>query len=54
MFQWGKMDNIVAEMERLQIHILEVSDLSWPRNRECATNNEIMYYSGRADELEHK
>ncbi|KAF2896029.1 hypothetical protein ILUMI_10147 [Ignelater luminosus] len=54
MFQSGKMHSIVTEMERMQIHILGISDVRGAGSGECATNSGIVCYSGTIENPEHR
>ena len=50
LYQAGKLNNIVAEMERMNIEILGISDVQWPDSGECPINDYHMYYSGSSDQ----
>lgn len=50
LYATGKLANLEAEMQRLQINILEVSEVRWPGTGK--NKNRTLYYSGN-DEPSH-
>ncbi|XP_050497514.1 craniofacial development protein 2-like [Diabrotica virgifera virgifera] len=49
MYEPGKMNNIIQEMQRLNIDILGISDTRWSSSGSFATNNGMIYFSGNND-----
>jgi len=45
MYESGKSHNVVAEMKRLGIYILGVSETHWPGNGQCKVEDHAIYYS---------
>ena len=46
LFQKGKLDNVLKEMDRLQIDILGMSEVRWPGAGSIEKNSARMIYSG--------
>lgn len=44
MFQAGKVHNVTAEMENLNLEVLGISDVQWPASGECTlpTDNSMI------------
>lgn len=49
MFQAGKINNAIAEMDRLEIDIMGISEMRWPGNGQCSIENHKVYYSGNEE-----
>lgn len=52
MFMAGKTHNIIREMEKLEIGIMGISEVRWPKSRKCIVNKSTIYYS-RNDLTDH-
>lgn len=52
LYQPGKLANVTAEMKRLNLNILGISDVRWPGSGKVATEDGTMYYSNN-DESQH-
>lgn len=48
-FEGGKLHNTIQEMKRLNIEIMEISEMRWPGTGECCVDNHTIYYSGKDD-----
>ena len=42
----GKTHNIIREMEKLEIGIMGISEVRWPKSGKCIVNKSTIYYSG--------
>lgn len=49
MFMTGKLANVDAEMQRLKIKILGLSEVRWPGTGRHRTQNGVLYFSGGDD-----
>lgn len=45
----GKHENVDAEMQRLKIDILGISDVQWPGSGKISSRHGVMYYSGNSE-----
>ena len=46
LFQKGKLDNVIQEMQRLQINLLGLCEVRWTGAGKVVTNNTTLVYSG--------
>lgn len=46
MYEAGKIQNTIQEMERLDLNILGISEMRWPHAGTTKVNNKTVYYSG--------
>ncbi|XP_044755090.1 craniofacial development protein 2-like [Coccinella septempunctata] len=46
LFQAGKVDSVINEMQRLVVDILGCSEVRWPNYGQCRINDHTVYYSG--------
>jgi hypothetical protein len=49
MFQAGKINNAIAEMNRFEIDIMGISEIRWSGNGQCSIENHKVYYSGNEE-----
>ena len=49
LYQSGKINNVLREMDRLNIDILGIGDVQWPDAGKIIIDNKIVYYSGSQD-----
>lgn len=49
MFQAGKINNAISEMNRLEIDIMGISEMRWRSNGQCSLENHKVYYSGNEE-----
>jgi len=53
MFEAGKIHNTINEMIRLNISILTISEMRWPKSGKYQINEHTVYYSGEEDDNRH-
>ncbi len=53
LFEGGKFENAVLEMERMGIDVLGVSEVRWSGSGERSTSSHTIYYSGN-DDVNHR
>lgn len=46
MYKAGKINNAVAEIIRLRIDMMGISEMRWPGNGQCIVDNHKVYHSG--------
>lgn len=49
LYEPGNIHNAIQEMERLDLHILGISDTRWPNSGHQPTTNGTIYFSGSED-----
>ena len=54
MYEAGKVQNAIQEMNRLSITALGISEMRWTGSGQCTVGNHVVYYSGNdGDEHQH-
>lgn len=53
LFQFGKLQNLTLEMNRLKINLLGISQVRWPGNDKLTADYGTLYFLGSNDQLEH-
>jgi|UniRef100_A0A2S2QFY1 exonuclease III len=54
MLEAGKIHNTINEMIRLNIYILTISEMRWPKSGKYQINEHTVYYSGEEDDNRHR